>query len=230
MKSNTNRFIAIVGIIGLGLLIPLKAVLADSESFQELSAEWQQWALSIPTDHNPELDTTGENCMVGQRGSAWFLAGTFSGGSATRTCAVPEGKPLYFPVINSANINAPNVCGQGPDNVSSADLRAISAAIVDGATNLSAAIDGKTIKKLVRVQSEVFEVALPEDNIYDAPCTGLGNVPAGIYSPAVDDGFYVRLEPLKVGNHTLHIHSENSSAGFVLDVTYNLIVVPVLEE
>jgi len=51
-------------------------------------------------------------------------------------------------------------------------------------------------------------------------------VPAGIYSPAVDDGFYVQLNPLKVGSHTLHFHAENP--GFVEDVTYNLTVVPVL--
>ena len=232
MQSNTRRFLAIVGIIGLGLMIPLKVALADSQSFKELSAEWQQWALSIPTPMNPQLDTTEENCMVGQRGSVWFLAGTFGGGSATRTCAVPEDKRLFFPVINSVNIDTPNVCGQGPASFSVKELRAFSAAFIDGATNLSVEVDGKTIKNLRRVRSQVFEVALPEDNVFDAPCTGagLGNVSAGIYSPAVDDGFYVGLEPLKVGDHILHIHAENPSAGFTLDVTYTLTVVPVVQK
>jgi hypothetical protein len=50
-------------------------------------------------------------------------------------------------------------------------------------------------------------------------------VPAGVYSPSVDDGYYVLLKPLSVGNHTLHIHAE--STGFTLDVTYDLTVVPV---
>ena len=50
----------------------------------------------------------------------------------------------------------------------------------------------------------------------------------GIYSPAVDDGYYVKLNPLAVGSHTLHIHAEQPSAGLVLDVTYNLNVVPVV--
>jgi len=269
MQSNTIRFIAIVGIIGLGLTIPLKVALADSQSFKfkelsaerqqfalsiptsnpthpttnkpepdttggnfkELSAEWEQWALQIPTPVNPELDTTGANCMVGQHGSEWFLAGTFGGGSATRTCAVPEDKLLFFPVINSVNINTPNVCGQGPASLSVKDLRASSAAFIDGATNLSVEVDGKTIKNLRRVRSQVFEIALPEDNVFDAPCigAGLGNVPAGIYSPAVDDGFYVGLE-LEVGPHTLRIHAENPSAGFTLDVTYKLTVVSVVQK
>jgi hypothetical protein len=232
MKIRTRCFAAILGIIGLGLILPPKLALADSQSFKELSAEWQQWALSIPTPINPMLDTTGGNCMVGQRGSVWFLAGIFGGGSATRTCAVPADKMLFFPVINSVNFDAPNVCGQGPANLSVKELRAFSAVFIDGATDWSVKVDGRTIKNLHRVRSQVFEVALPEDNVFDAPCIalGLGNVPAGVYSPAVDDGFYVGLEPLQVGNHTLHIHAENPSAGFTLDVTYNLTVVPVVHK
>ena len=35
MKSNTRRFIAIVGIIGLGLMIPLKVALAEPNVFRQ---------------------------------------------------------------------------------------------------------------------------------------------------------------------------------------------------
>jgi hypothetical protein len=93
-------------------------------------------------------------------------------------------------------------------------------------------VDGKTIKDLRRIKSEVFEVALPADNLFNAPCTGagLGDVPAGIYSPAVDEGFYVLLAPLDIGKHALHFHAENPSQGVTQDVTYNLTVVPVLEK
>jgi hypothetical protein len=198
MNSNTRRFITLVG-IAVGLMTPLNMASADSASFEQLSAQWQQWVLSIPRDTNPQRDTTGAHCVVGQRGSVWFLAGTFGGGSATRTCAVPEGKELFFPVINSVNIDAPNVCGQG-DSIPVEDWRALSAAFIDGATKLSVKVDGKQVKSLVqRIQSEVFEVALPEDNVFDDPCASLGGVPAGIYSPAVDDGFY-RINVLKINN------------------------------
>src|SRR5258708_978188 len=66
----------------------------DSESFKKLSAEWWQWALSIPTSVNPLLelepkDPKEERCMIGQRGSVWFLAGVFGASAATRTCSVP---------------------------------------------------------------------------------------------------------------------------------------------
>ena len=82
-----------------------------------------------------------------------------------------------------------------------------------------------------RIQSQVFEVALPEDNVFDALCTDadLGNVPAGIYSPVVDDGYYVKLDSLKPGGHTLHFHAENLNQvpPFVEDITYTLNIVPV---
>ena len=45
-----------------------------------LTAQWWQWVLSIPTDNNPTLDTTGEDCMVGQHGPIWFLTGANFGG------------------------------------------------------------------------------------------------------------------------------------------------------
>jgi hypothetical protein len=229
MKGKISRFIALVG-IGLGLMIRIDVALADSgrAPLKQLSAEWWQWALSIPTPENPLLDPNGEKCAVGQHGSVWFLGGNFGGGTATRTCSVPEDKLLFFPVINSLNIDTPNVCGQGSERIPVEELRALSAAFIDGATELSVEVDGKE-KNPRRIQSRVFAVAVPEDNLFDAPCAdaGLGNVPAGIYSPAVDDGVYVRLNRLKVGSHTVHFRAENPNQGFVLDITYNLTVVPV---
>ena len=71
---------------------------AESDGLKSLSAQWWQWALSIPSSQNPLLDTTGENCMLGQRGSTWFLAGLFGGGAPViRTCTVPDNVNLFFP-------------------------------------------------------------------------------------------------------------------------------------
>jgi hypothetical protein len=140
---------------------------------------------------------------------------------------VPEGASLFVPAINSINIDAPNVCGQGPDPIPVNDLRVFSAAFIDGATNVSVEVDGEPAQALRRVRSKVFWVALPEDNVFDDPCSSLGGVPAGIYSPAVDEGYYVLLRPLPAGNHTLHIHAEASGGSFSQDVTYNLTIVPV---
>jgi len=202
---------------------------ADIQLPDGLSARWQQWALSIPTPVNPTLDTTGADCMVGQQAPIWFLAGTFGGGNASRTCALPDDKWLFFPVVNSVNFNTPNVCGQGPGNLSVKDLRNASAQFVNGTTNLKVELDGQAIHFLLRLRSDVFAVALPEDNVFDSICrgAGLGNVPAGVFSPALDDGYYVLLPPLRAGTHKLDIHAENPSQSFVLNVHYALKVVAV---
>lgn len=213
MRKYARCFLAIVA-IGVALMTPIRMASADSEnkafadsknnasdseSLKQLSAEWEQWALQIPTPENPMYDITGDNCMIGQHGPIWFLAGVFNrfnGGRARRTCSVPEGKSLYFPVINAVNINAPNVCGQGPDNISAKDLRA--ADFVD-----------------------VFLGPL-------GPCGK--SSPGGVYSPGVDDGFYVLLKPLSVGSHALHFYAESPAGTLAQDITYNLNVVPILKK
>jgi hypothetical protein len=192
----------------------------------ELAAQWWQWALSIPTEVNPLEDTTGANCMVGQSDPVWFLAGFFNGSAATRSCSVPEGAALFLPVINAINFNTPNVCGQGSASISVKDLRAFSASFIAGASNLSVSVDSQPVTTLKHIKSIVFDVALPGDNVFNALCGGPGTVPANIYSPAVDDGIYVLLKPLKVGQHSLHFHAENVSQSFVEDITYVLTVVP----
>ena len=228
MKRNALQILTL-SVIGLCLITKTNLATADSDGLKSLSAQWWQWALSIPSSQNPLLDTTGEKCMIGQRGSAWFLAGLFGGGGPTiRNCTVPDNVNLFFPVVNSVNLNSPNICGQGPVNISVADLRAGAAPFIDGSINLLVEVDGKPLPHLRRVQSNVFAAALPEDNIFDPPCASLGGVPAGVFSPAIDDGVYAHIGTLRAGPHTLHIHAENPSAGFVLELTYNLNVTKVL--
>jgi hypothetical protein len=228
MGDNMNVTAArLIGVLGTALLFLMHTPMALADDFKQLSAEWWQWTLSFPVAESPQLDATGERCAVGQRGSVWFLVGNF-GGTTTRSCSVPEGKTVFFPVVNSVNVDSPNVCGQGPDRTPLPDLRALPATSVDGAIGLVVEVDGKPIKTARRVQSRVCEVALPIGNVFDATCAAFGGVPAGIYSPAVDDGIYVELQPLAIGNQVVHIHAENPKEGFLLDVTYNLEVVPVV--
>src|ERR1700736_6805150 len=97
-KTATSCLAAMLG-IGFGLCISTNIALADDRiELDQLTAKWWQWAFSIPTAQNPIADQNGRSCMIGQRGSFWFLAGNF-GGTTTRTCAVPAGPTLFFPVI-----------------------------------------------------------------------------------------------------------------------------------
>src|SRR5215218_10121357 len=71
----------------------------------EWTAKWWQWAYSIPTENNPMLDETGEDCAQAQNqtGPFWFLAGT-GAGSVERTCTIPAGKAILLPIINVEGI------------------------------------------------------------------------------------------------------------------------------
>jgi hypothetical protein len=226
MKGNRTVF-TIVGIV-IGLMMPAQMAIADTGTephglLPVLTAEWWQWALSIPTPQNPLLDATGEDCMIGQRGSVWFLAGFLgNGGAVTRTCSVPDNTMLFFPVINQVWFNTPGKCGNPSQNLTVKELRKLSKNTIDQAHDLSVKVDEKPLEKnrLQRIQSQVFEFAFPSDNL-------CGDLPEGIYSPSVDDGYYVILEPLKRGNHTIHIGAQGADK-LIEDITYNLNVEPVL--
>src|SRR5215469_9678414 len=110
--THSKNFVVVSGLTVLAML-PRPSWADEPRSLPEFSAQWWQWALSIPTAQNPQLDTTGANCMIGQRGGVWLLAGTFGGGTAVRSCSIPADAVLFFPVVNSVQINTPNVCGQG---------------------------------------------------------------------------------------------------------------------
>jgi hypothetical protein len=220
------------------------ASLAQSSSVSTpTGASWWQWALSIPTAHNPILDTTGADCAQNQDGPVWFLAGVGFGGATVvnRSCTVPASKRIFFPIANSVQINTPNVCGQAPDDLTVPEMRGFAADFVDGVMSVSATLDSQPLPMtgspvappatvpplhIQRRVSGVFTVTLPEDNVFDAVCigAGLGNVPGGTYEPAVDDGYYVNLGQLSVGSHTLHFQAENPSQGFSENVTYTLTI------
>jgi len=242
IRTNRSRSLALAA-IALGFLMAVPAAPAEREDSNKLGAEWWQWALSIPGNVNPMLGSYGsstnptpEQCVIGQSGSLWFLAGYFFGGTATRTCTVPEDKSLFFPLANSINFNTPN-CGQNLQSYSATQVRMLAFAGLAGAT-YSATLDGNAIHNVQFLQSSVFKVALPGDNVFNflfgvvctSPPDASPTLAAGIYSPSVDYGYYVLLDPLKKGVHKLQIQSTSPTATAPTDVTYTLNVVAVSED
>jgi hypothetical protein len=67
---------------------------------QTLPARWWTWAAAAPKASDPISDTTGEWCGKNQPTDVWFLAGTFGNGPISRSCEIPTGTPVYFPVLN----------------------------------------------------------------------------------------------------------------------------------
>jgi hypothetical protein len=223
--KRTQHFLAALTLSATCVATPLLAHADEADDWGALTAQWWQWALSIPAASNPVADTSGEYCMVGQRGGVWFLAGTFTGTPTERTCTVPANVPLFFPVINYIYFNTPD-CDQGGISYTAKELRAIIAPTIDGASDIAATLDDRPIKGVRRVKSEVFATVLPAFSLFD-PSGTICLTPGEIYSPSVDDGYYVRLRALSEGQHRLAFRGTNAD-GFAINVRYTLNAVKVI--
>jgi hypothetical protein len=90
---------------------------------------------------------------------------------------------------------------------------------------IQADIDGNQLQNLdkYRVQSPLFNLTLPENNVFGAK-------PG--FTPILSDGWWSLLEPLPPGNHEIHFsgvvpdNPTTSTRGFATEVSYTLTVKP----
>jgi hypothetical protein len=212
-------------IIPISLAVSLDSNLFPLESkpygltYSQWNVKWWQWFITIPQQDSPMNDQTGKNCRINQNdANVWFLTGS-AGGFAERTCITPSGRAILFPLATNECSKAefPSLktetelhdCAMGGNKVSSMELT----------------LDGVTLQKSdlekYRVQSSLFNVTLPENNVYGAS--------AGP-TQAVSDGYWIFLKPLSLGSHALRFKQttlENPTTGtrsYGYDVIYHLIV------
>jgi hypothetical protein len=186
-------------------------------TFPQWSEKWWQWMISIPQSQNPLNDDTGKNCGVGQNNSnVWFMTGTGSG-TVVRSCTVPSSKAILIQPAETECSYA-----EYPSLKAESELR--SCAIEgDKVSSIHVSIDGKNLQNPQNyiVQTPLFDVSIPKDNIFAAP--------AGP-SKAVSHAYVIFLEPLKAGKHDIHFDQvtlgspETGTGNFAYDVTYHLTV------
>jgi hypothetical protein len=228
-------------------IIPPRA-LVGGRTYSQWSAAWWQWQLespNVPTnpsaDPNPGTPSQPEpvDCSAGQAGHVWFLAGiSFAQTTLTtvyRSCTVPAGVFLFFPVINAwnDNLNCPGL----PPFTASADQLAQNVeqqtdGIVPGSMNVT--IDGAAVSGLAssssafRAAAGGFSYTLPSNALLSIFCQPA--FPAGTTPPppgAFADGMYILGAPLSVGVHHLHWAAKESAGPFApasQDVTYTITV------
>lgn len=194
------------------------------KSYREWAAEWWQWSLQIPASVNPATDLTGRYCSVGQRGEVWFLAGLFGGGVVERTCSVPKGVALLFPLVNGVWVSTKGDPAYGiypgdPRLRQFAPSLRREVACVRPARRLQLWIDGAAVAGLDRFgeNSLFFAAELPPDHVFSA---AIGPDPV-LVTPNVDSGYYVLFRPLPSGRHTLHWIAQDG-CGNQQEVTYHL--------
>jgi hypothetical protein len=150
----------------------------DGLSPEDLQSRWWTWALSEPEGTNPVADEDGSDCERNQPQDVWFLAGTF-GTQVERTCHVPEGVPVAFPLVN--------LMGEPAD-----------CAVFMSKAKGSAVLDGKKVEsetnrgEPISVQGVAFNpVTGTDERLTTTGC-----------------GLWVQLPPLKPGKHTLTIRGQ----------------------
>jgi hypothetical protein len=194
-------------------------------SYAEWGAQWWRWAYSFPLDQFPPLQSGELDCGLGQSGSVWFLAGTAGQGSVTRSCTVPSGKALFFPIITINNdYPCPDPNFQPPPGETLEQFLTEGAeAVINLVTELEVVVDGRSLNDLFsyRATSKLFTFTADPSLVAFDPCV------TGTQQYGVTDGYWILMNPLPPGPHTIFFNAVIDFGGgntFEVDVTYNLIV------
>lgn len=187
----------------------------------EWSAEWWKWVFSVPASVNPMLDTDGRWATNNNHGPVFFLAGVIAISSTqTRSFAVSEDQYVMIPLINTW---ADNVATDPPFTLER--LRELNDISMRSVTALHAFLDGVPAASNLferRITSPVFTYEyLVEDNIHSWL---LGFPYLGIVDPMLADGYYLMLEPLPPGRHTLAYGGAIGAFNFALNITNHITV------
>jgi hypothetical protein len=195
----------------------------EGQTYGRWAAQWQEWAVGAPAAENPVLDITGQYCGQRQVDRVWFLAGTFGPGTVVRSCDIPAGKALFFPLIDNAYFA---FLSDPSDQRTEKFVR--SQAECTQPAQISASIDGSKVAHPQRFftgpsgsESPIFNVQLPPGNIFGAD---EATIPELLLSPSAEQGYYLFLYPLSPGKHTIRWVASGCIAGLFQDITYNLTV------
>jgi hypothetical protein len=196
-------------------------------SYGEWGARWWSWAFSFPLAQLPPLQAGEVDCSLGQSGSVWFLAGTTGGDPVTRSCTIPTGTALFFPIINYLNdYPCPDPSFRpAPGQTLEEFLAEGAAAIIDAVTELEVLVDGRPLHDLFgyRAVSPLFTFTADPSLLPIDPCV------TGTPQFGVTDGYWLMLHPLPPGPHTISSRGKSvfsDGSTFESQVTYNITVVP----
>ena len=171
----------------------------EGKTIAEWTGDWWNWALSFEDELSPVSDTTGAQCGNGQKGNVWFLAGSYGSDAIHRECTIPTGKYLLIPMVNDYYY------ADTDESYSCAELNSDAEF---STKKVSVLIDGMSLKNAnthYEQTKECFKLKM-YDEVFNASAAG----------------YWVMINPLTSGNHTLRVQSKEW--GYQQDITYQLTV------
>jgi hypothetical protein len=226
-------------------------------TYNQWAGRWWQWYLQLPLTNaagavHPGIDAGQSLFDVSehQQGQVWFLAAPLTGLPVERTATIPADKALFFPLLNVevSSLECQGCPGSSPCNSSPAcfcrgtffgtPLVPVETYIANDAVNLACSIDGTPVANITSFRFHNSEIHFTAPSPWINSCANYtGGVTSGsggdggAPGTSVGDGYYIFLNPLSPGVHTLHTsgtyHFADQYFGtfdLPLDMTYILTV------
>jgi Ca2+-binding RTX toxin-like protein len=222
-------------------LIAPKAKIAGKTQSQ-LADDWWKYQQSISQEDNISNNGNGDFAGVNQSGDVFFLAGSGFNNNETSsaintTIVVPQGKTLFFPIIDGAstgnnivNSTIKNSAGNLVYQDTSVSNRADLKQQFDKIEVFNLTIDGKPVLNLSQAPNYRQTTQDPNGFSFNAPENSLtaGTLYDNTFlTKSYADGYYVGINPLPPGKHTISFQAE--VAGNIQNITYTIDVKPVKE-
>jgi hypothetical protein len=187
-----------------------------NHSWSDWSNMWWSWALAMPDGANAVQGTAPME--TNQSGDVWFLSGNLKGGTETRSVTIPQGKSVFVALLN---FYADTTGGYPP-----ADSLMILANQLWTGSNATVSlfeIDGKSVDNIAANYyapvTSFTNQNIPQKNV-------IGDMTYGkdkITSYAASCGYYMMIDGLSMGTHTIHFKASNL-APLNIEMTYNITV------
>jgi hypothetical protein len=193
-------------------------------------------ATNNPFVYNPSYPVSPLG--TGQSGPVWFIGGNYAtGGTHNYTNMMPGGTGLFLLITD---IHEDNVACPTTNNFTEAQLRAFAKSGQNNATSMSCTIDGVAIVGLTNVLTTPYRV---QSTAFSYTCPSVHNILHDIFGDtcyenaagisytiplAVEDGVFLLIAPLSVGQHSIHVTGAYpGSPPFTENWTHYLTVMPV---
>jgi hypothetical protein len=198
----------------------------NGHTYKSLLKETWLWTLSNPISMDPFADPDGSFHAANQPLSNVMILVSNSGGESDRSISIPANMPVFFPVLGGMGwemINDGNCKGNKITNENAVQhlIGKYGNRFNNGAKNLIATIDGMPLVddfSKYRAQTDPFKNYLHTDyNQYNT--NGCIPLTQDAYGQA---DFYALLVKLPVGQHTIHLAGDMTSAKFHSGITWHI--------
>jgi hypothetical protein len=183
----------------------LKGSTPYGEPYEDWMTKWWQWNIQIPKEQHPQLlGSAIKICPVGESGNVSFLTQSLQG-NTEYSCTIQAGHAIMIPILTG------ECTTEEAESSVPADMMKC-ATEGNKYSTFDVTVDGVRLNGLDQndARSKVFNMTLPEDNLFD--------LSPGKWE-AVTGGYFAFLKPLTIGNHTIGVSARVTNP---IDPFYNL--------